>query len=275
MSPKPYFGVKQMLIIGERINSSRKQIAEAISSRNAGFIQNEAKAQVEAEANYIDVNAGSFIGEEAKHLKWLIEVVQEVTDHPLCIDSPDPEVIKSVLPMVKTAPMINSITLEPHRLEGILPLVVEYKSKVIALCQTEDSMAETTEDKVEMAGKLVEKATASGVPLDDLYIDPLVYPVATNTESALATLNAIEQIMKQFPGVHTTCGLTNISYGLPNRRLVNRTFLVAAIVRGLDSAIIDPTDKELYGSLKAALMVMGKDEYCMGYIRPFREGRLE
>ncbi len=275
MSPKPYFGVKQMLIIGERINSSRKQIAEAISSRNAGFIQNEAKAQVEAEANYIDVNAGSFIGEEAKYLKWLIEVVQEVTDHPLCIDSPDPEVIKSVLPMVKTAPMINSITLERHRLEDILPLVVEYKSKVIALCQTEDSMAETTEDKVEMAGKLVEKATASGVPLDDLYIDPLVYPVATNTESALATLNAIEQIMKQFPGVHTTCGLTNISYGLPNRRLVNRTFLVAAIVRGLDSAIIDPTDKELYGSLKAALMVMDKDEYCMGYIRPFREGRLE
>ena len=275
MSPKPYFGVKQMLIIGERINSSRKQIAEAISSRNAAFIQNEAKAQVEAEANYIDVNAGSFIGEEAKHLKWLIEIVQEVTDHPLCIDSPDPEVIKSVLPMVKTAPMINSITLERHRLEDILPLVVEYKSKVIALCQTEDSMAETTEDKVEMVGKLVEKATVSGVPLDDLYIDPLVYPVATNTESALATLNAIEQIMKQFPGVHTTCGLTNISYGLPNRRLVNRTFLVAAIVRGLDSAIIDPTDKELYGSLKAALMVMGKDEYCMGYIRPFREGRLE
>jgi len=264
-----------MLIIGERINSSRKAIAEAISSRNAGFIQKEAKAQVEAEASYLDVNAGSFVGEEAKHLKWLIEVVQEVTDHPLCIDSPDPEVIKSVLPMVKTAPMINSITLEPHRLEGILPLVVKYRSKVIALCQAEDSMAETTEDKVEMAGRLVEKVTASGVPLDDLYIDPLVYPLATNTESALATLNAIEQIMKQFPGVHTTCGLTNISYGLPNRRLVNRTFLVAAVVRGLDSAIFDPADKELYGVLKAAVMVMGKDEFCMEYIRPFREGRLE
>jgi cobalamin-dependent methionine synthase I len=264
-----------MLVIGERINSSRKRIAEAIASRNAGFIQNEATVQVEAEADYLDVNAGSFIGEEARHLRWLIETVQEVTDQPLCIDSPDPEVIKSVLPMVKTAPMINSITLEPHRLQPILPLVVEYKSKVIALCQTEDSMAETTEDKVEIASKLVEKVTASGVALDDLYVDPLVYPVATNTESALATLTAIEQIMRQFPGVHTTCGLTNISYGLPNRRLVNRTFLVAAIVRGLDSAIIDPTDKELYGSLKAAVMVMGKDDFCMEYIKPFREGRLE
>jgi cobalamin-dependent methionine synthase I len=264
-----------MLIIGERINSSRKQIAQAISSHNADLIQNEAKAQAKAGANYIDVNAGSFIGEEGKHLRWLIEAVQEVTDLPLCIDSPDPEVIKSVLPMVKSAPMINSITLEPCRLEGILPLVVEYKSKVIALCQTEDCMAETAEDKVELAGQLVEKVTASGVPLDDLYIDPLVYPLATNTESPLATLDAIEQIMKQFPGVHTTCGLTNISYGLPNRRLVNRSFLVAAVVRGLDSAIIDPTDKRLYGSLKATLMVIGKDEFCMAYVKAFKEGRLE
>lgn len=264
-----------MLIIGERINSSRNQIAQAILSHNSSFIQNEAKAQTDAGVTYIDVNAGSFIGEEVKHLKWLIEVVQEVTDHPLCIDSPDPEVIKEVLPMVKTAPMINSITLEADRLKGILPLVAEYKSKVIALCQTQDSIAETTEDKVNLAGQLVENVTASGVPLDDLYIDPLLYPIGTNTESAKATLDAIEQIMKKFPGVHTTCGLTNISYGLPNRRLVNRTFLVAAIGRGLDSAIIDPTDKKLYGALKTALMVMGKDEFCMEYISTFKEGRLE
>ena len=264
-----------MLIIGERINSSRKQIAQAILSHNSGFIQNEAKAQTDAGATYIDLNAGSFIGEEAKYLKWLIEVVQECTDHPLCIDSPDPRVIKEVLPMVKTAPMINSISLEPDRLKGILPLVAEYKSKVIALCQTQDSIAESTEDKVNLAGQLVENVTASGVPLDDLYIDPLLYPIGTNTESAKATLDAIEQIMKKFPGVHTTCGLTNISYGLPNRRLVNRTFLVAAIGRGLDSAIIDPTDKKLYGALKTALMVMGKDEFCMEYISTFKEGRLE
>lgn len=264
-----------MLIIGERINSSRTPIADAISSRNAGFIQSEAKAQVDAGADYLDVNAGSFIGEEAKHLRWLIEVVQEVTECPLCIDSPDPAVIKSVLPLIKGAPMINSITLEPARLEGILPLIVEYKCKVIGLCQTEDSIAETTEDKVKLAGQLVEKVTASGVLLDDLYIDPLVYPLGTNTGSALATLNAIEQIMKQFPGVHTTCGLTNISYGLPNRKLVNRTFLVAAIVRGLDSAIMDPTDKILYGSLKDVLMLMGKDDFCTEYISAFKEGCLE
>ena len=264
-----------MIIIGERINSSRKAIAQSIASRDSNFIQKEAEAQAKAGADFIDVNAGAFVGEETKYLKWLIEAVQAATELPLCIDSPDPAVIKSVLPLAKAPPMINSITLESSRLEGILPLVVEYKCKVIGLCQTEDFIAETTEDKAKLAGQLMEKLTASGVPLDDLYIDPLLYPLGTNTKCALATLDAIEQIMKQFPGVHTTCGLTNISYGLPNRKLVNRAFLVAAVVRGLDSAIIDPTDKKLYSALKAALMVMGKDEFCMEYISAYREGRLE
>ena len=264
-----------MLIIGERINSSRKPIAEAISSRNVFLIQNEAKAQAAAGAHYVDVNAGTFVGKEAKHLRWVIEVVQEATDLPLCIDSPDPAVIKAMIPLIKKTPMINSITLEPSRLEGILPLVVEKKAKVIGLCQSGDFIADTAEAKVNMAGQLIEKVMAASIPLDDLYIDPLVYPLATNDRSALATLNAIEQIMTKFPGVHTTCGLTNVSYGLPGRKLVNRTFLVAAITRGLDSAILDPTDKQLFGALKAALMSGGKDEFCMEYITAFREGRIE
>jgi len=264
-----------MLIIGERINSSRKSIAEAISSRNISFIQNEAKIQAAAGAHYLDVNAGTFIGEEAEHLEWIVETVQRVTDLSLCIDSPDPSVIKAMIPLVKKTPMINSITLEPSRLEGILPLVAEHKMKVIALCQSGDAIADTGEAKLKMAGQLVESVKAVGIPLDHLYIDPLVYPLATNDQSAVATLNAIERIMREFPGVHTTCGLTNLSYGLPNRKLVNRTFLVAAVARGLDSAILDPTDKQLFGALKAALMIAGKDEFCMEYIAGFREGRLE
>jgi 5-methyltetrahydrofolate--homocysteine methyltransferase len=264
-----------LLIIGERINSSRKPIAEAISSRNTTFIQNEAKVQAVAGADYLDVNAGTFEGEEAKHLQWVIETVQEVVDLPLSIDSPDPSVIKAMIPLVKKTPMINSITLEPLRLVGILPLVAEHKMKVIALCQSGDTIADTAEGKVEMAGQLVEKVKAAGIPLDDLYIDPLVYPLATNDQSALATLEAFEKIMKQFPGVHTTCGLTNVSYGLPDRKLVNRIFLVSAVARGLDSAILDPTDKQLFGALKAALMIAGKDEFCMQYITAFREERFK
>lgn len=264
-----------MLIIAERINASRKYIRQAIASGNAAFLQDEAKTQVLAGADYIDVNAGTFVGEEADRLRWVIETVQAVIDVPLCIDSPDPEVIEHVLPFVNRRPIINSITLEPDRLESILPLVVEHKTKVIGLCQAEDSMAETTEEKVMLAGRIVEMVTKAGVPLDDLYIDPLVYPLSTDTQSALATVNSIERIMCEFPGVHTTCGLTNASYGLPNRKLVNRTFLVTAVAHRLDSAILDPTDKHLYGALRAALAVVGKDDFCMRYISDYREGRFE
>jgi len=264
-----------LLIIAERINSTRKSIAEATEAKDAALIQEEAKAQAEAGADYVDVNAGTFIKEEADYLKWLIQVVQEVTDLPLCIDSPDPKIIEAVLPLVNRTPMVNSITLEPARLDGILPLVAEHKAKVIGLCQAEELPPHTAADKLRLAGRLVEKVTGAGVPLDDLYIDALVYPIATNSESALATIDAIEQIMKEFPGVHTTCGLTNVSYGMPNRKLINRTFLVAAVTRGLDSAILDPTDKQLFGALKASLAIIAKDEFCLEYIEAFRKGRLK
>jgi len=136
-------------------------------------------------------------------------------------------------------------------------------------------LSETVDQKVALARQLVEKLTGAGVPLDDLYIDPLVYPLSTNPKSAAATLEAIGEIMRRFPGVHTVCGLTNVSYGLPARKLINRAFLAAAINRGLDSAIIDPTDKLLYAMLKAATLVAGQDDYCMDYITVFRQGRLE
>lgn len=264
-----------MLIVAERINASRKQIAQAISAGDRAFIREEAKAQTRAGAHYIDVNAGTFVGEEADKLKWIVEAVQEVTDLPLSIDSPDAEVIKAVMPVLKKTPLINSITLEPSRIEGILPVVVAHKTKVIALCQSEHGPAETTERKVALAGQLLEKLTGAGVPLDDIYIDPLVFPLSTNPRSANATLNAIGEIVKKFPGAHTICGLTNVSYGLPARKLVNRAFLAAAITNGLDSAIIDPTDKPLCAMLKAVTLVVGKDDFCMDYIRAFREGRLE
>jgi 5-methyltetrahydrofolate--homocysteine methyltransferase len=264
-----------MLIIAERINASRKRIAEAIAAEDLQLIQDEARNQAAAGADYIDVNAGTFVGEETAKLKWLMAAVEQVTDTPLCLDSPDPEVIRAVLPLVQRTPLVNSITLEPSRLERILPLVVAHKARLIALCQSEESMAETADEKVDLAGRLVEKVTAAGLPLADLFIDPLVYPLSTNPQSAVATLEAIERIMREFPGVHTTCGLTNVSHGLPSRKLINRTFLVSAISRGLDSAILDPTDKHLFASLKAATAVSGRDEYCMGYITAFREGRLD
>ncbi len=264
-----------MIIIGEKINSSRKLIADAIVFGDREYIQKEAKAQAEAGADYIDVNAAAFLEKEAEFLQWIIEAVQEVTDLPLCLDSPDPAVIKKVIPLLKKPPMINSITLETSRLDNILPLVLDYKATVIGLCQTKDQMGKTAAEKMEIAGRLIEKVTSCGIDIDALYIDPLVFPVGADSNSVLATLDAIEEIMKQYDGVHTVCGLTNVSHGLPNRKLVNRTFLAEAIARGLDAAILDPTDKQLFSVMRAALMLMGKDKYCMQYIKDFRNGLLE
>ncbi len=263
-----------MLIVAERINASRKSIGEAIKAKDADFIRVEAKAQAAAGANYLDVNAGTFVGQEAEYLCWLAEVVQGVTDLPLCLDSPDAAAIAAALKKVKGRAMVNSITLEKRRLEGMLPLVKKYKTKIVALCQSDKGMANTINEKVSIARQIVEILTKEGVALDDIYIDPLIYPIATDTQSAVAALGAIEEIRQLFPGVHTIAGLTNISFGLPVRKLINRTFLVAAMAHGLDSAIIDPTDRELMASLIAAEAILARDKFCAGYITAYRKGKL-
>ena len=134
--------------------------------------------------------------------------------------------------------------------------------------------ASTAEQKVDLATQLVERLTRAGLPLDDIYVDPLVFPLATESGSANATLDAIGEIMQRFPGVHTICGLSNVSHGLPVRKLINRTFLVAAIGRGMDAAIIDPTDMQLMQALLAAQAVYGRDDYCMNYIGAYQDGKL-
>ena len=187
-----------------------------------------------------------------------MDTVQAVTDKPLCLDSPDAAALAAALPKVKTAaPMLNSINLERDRYDRVLPLALEHRTKLIALCQGEGVPAATAAHKVELASELVERLTRAGVPLDDIYVDPLVFPLGTDSQSAQATLEAIGTIMQRFPGVHTICGLTNVSHGLPLRKLINRTFLVGAMGRGMDAAIVDPTDPELVSAMYAARACSG------------------
>jgi cobalamin-dependent methionine synthase I len=263
-----------MLIVAERINSSRKSISEALKAKDVDFIRHEGRAQTEAGAHYIDVNAGSFIGQEAEYLCWLVDVVQGATDLPLCLDSPDPAAIAAALKLVKQPCLINSITMEKQRLDGLLPLIKQYGTKIVALCQSEAGMASTVAEKVDIARQIVEILTREGVAAGDIFIDPLIYPVATDTRSAVAALGAIREITAQMPEVHTICGLTNVSYGLPVRKLLNRTFLVAAMAQGLDSVIIDPTDRELMAALVAAEAILDRDKFCAGYITAYRQGKL-
>lgn len=264
-----------MLIIAERINATRKSIKQAIADRDVEFIKKEVSNQTACGAHYIDLNAGTFVGQEAECMKWLIDIAQETSELPLSIDSPDPAVIKEVLPMVKKQPIINSITFEKERLEGILPLVKEYNTKVVALCQSTDLTPTSADDKYKVASQLVTVLNEGGIKNEDILVDPLLFPVATDIKATGETYRAMQRIMKDFPGIYTVCGLTNVSYGLPQRKLLNRTFLTAAIAYGMNGAILDPTDSDLMKTLYAARTIAGQDEYCMDFINSTRSDLFE
>lgn len=265
-----------MLIIAERINTSRKAIAPAVASKDVAFVQNEAQSQAAAGAQYIDVNCGTLLEQEPEHMAWLVDVVQEVVRVPLSIDSPNPAAVRVGLERHRNGqPFLNSISNEKERLEGLLPLVLEYKAKVVAMSSgSKDAMPHTTEERVAEATLLVERLTQAGVSLDDIYVDPMVFPIGADSNSGKAVLDTIRTVMERFPGVHTICGLSNVSYGLPLRKLLNQNFLVLCMAAGLDAAILDPTDGRLMSNVLAAEALLGRDEYCVNYVQASREERL-
>ena len=265
-----------MIIIGEKINSTLKSIRPAIESYDAEAIADLARRQHEAGATFIDVNAGIFVEDEPERLAWLVETVQNAVDAPLTIDSPSGAAIKKALEVNKNPKvMINSITDEPQRFNEILPLVVEYKAGVVALCMDDTGMPETVSDRVAIAESLVKKLTKEGVPQEDIYIDPLVRPISTGNHYGNVAIETIREVKKEFPDVHIACGLSNISFSLPARKLINQAFLVAAIGAGMDGAIIDPMDKKLMSMIYASEALFGKDNYCKNYLKKFRSGEIE
>jgi 5-methyltetrahydrofolate--homocysteine methyltransferase len=261
-----------MIIVGELINASRKSVREVIEKQDDAEIIKIAQAQKDNGAHYIDVNAGVFVGQESELLKWLVATVQSTVDIPCCIDSPDPRVIEAALAVHKGTAIINSISLEKDRFERLVPVVVDSKSKVVALCMSDEGMPETADQRMATADKLVNGLVKKGVPIGDIYVDPLVQPVATNNTFGIEFLQAIERITQTFKGVHTMCGLSNISFGLPERKFINQAFMVMAIAKGLDGAIVNPLDKRMMGCIKAAEMLMGRDAYCMNYLKAYRSG---
>ncbi len=264
-----------MLIVGERINASRKNIKPAIETRDAGLIVKEATDQVNAGAHLVDVNAGVFVKKEVEYLPWLVETIQAAVDVPLCVDSPDPKAIEAALAVHKGQPMINSISLEEKRFEEILPLIGKYKAKVVALCMSDKGMPKTADERYDIAAELIERLTKAGVPLDDIYVDPLVMAVSTDSSFGIEFLRAVRRIMEGHPGVHTICGLSNISYGLPLRKQINQIFASMAMAVGLDALIIDPLDTKMMANILTAETLMGGDPYCAGYLAAYREGRFE
>ncbi|MCR4406005.1 MAG: methyltetrahydrofolate cobalamin methyltransferase [Anaerolineae bacterium] len=261
-----------MQIIGEKINGTRKRVAQAIMERDSAFIQDLAIRQAEAGAAWLDVNAGTHPNREPDDLIWLVETIQPVVKVPLCLDSANPQALAAAIQVVQQTPMINSISGEPSRLEGILPLVAKHSCPVIALAMDERGIPETCEQRMAVVHKVMEATRAAGVPDEKVYVDPLAMTLATNTQAALITLDTIHAIRREFPNVHLTIGLSNISFGLPARSYINRVFLTLALQAGLDSAIIDPLDREMKAVLIAAELVLGRDRHCLNYTRAYRAG---
>jgi cobalamin-dependent methionine synthase I len=261
-----------MEIIGEKINGTRKRVAQAIAERDAGFIRDLARSQAEAGAAWLDVNAGTHPKQEPDDLIWLVENVQAAADTPLCLDSANPQALTVAIEAVDKTPMINSISGEPERLEGILPLVAGHGCRVIALAMDAKKIPETSEARVAVIHEVMEAIRAADVPDECVYVDPLVMTIGTNVQSGRIFLDTLRAVREAYPTVHFTAGLSNISFGLPARSLINRAFLTLALGAGLDSAILDPTDRELRATLLAAELALGRDNHCLNYTRAYRAG---
>ncbi|HZK56322.1 MAG TPA: methyltetrahydrofolate cobalamin methyltransferase [Desulfosporosinus sp.] len=265
-----------MLIVGELINTSRKAIGEAVDKKDANYIQKVAIEQKEAGADYLDVNCGTKVFNEVETMEWLVNTVQEVVQIPLCIDSPDPKVLEAGLALCKYGrSMINSISGEQKRFEAVLPLISKYNAKVVALCMDDQGMPETSGDRMRVVKSLYSNLSAAGILDEDMYFDPLFKPVSSVQTAGTEVLETIKLIKEDYPNVHFMCGLSNVSYGLPNRKILNRLFVVQTMTLGMDGYVLNPTDKAMMGTIYASTVLLGQDEYCMGYIAAHRNGLYE
>lgn len=265
-----------MLIIGERINSTRAQIQIAIKDRNAAYILKEVHRQVDAGADFIDVNCAMSLGDEVQDIDWVISVIQsDLKGASICLDSPNYLAIERGIKVFKAIGeiFINSITGDDSRIKNIVPLAKARDAKLIALTMDEFGMPNTAEERVKAAANILAKVKKLGFKEESLYFDPLIRPISTEPEQAREFLRSISMI-KSLGKVKTICGLSNVSYGLPNRKVINSVFMAMAIHSGLDAAILDPTDKNIMSSIAAARALTCKDEYCAEYIKAFREGKL-
>jgi len=267
-----------MIIIGEKINATRKAVAAALADRDEQFIIETALTQAHAGANYIDVNGGDpREGQEIRNIEWLVGLVQANTELPLAIDSADPEAMDAGLSLASRGakPILNSISLESDSIEKRLEILAKHECMVIGLVMSDDGPPKGIEDRVERAGQLIEKFQACGKQIGEIIIDPCFFPVSADTACGRAVIDAIAAIHAQWPEVHVGGGCSNISYGLPKRRLVNFALLTQAIYHGMDVGIIDPCIPGIVPTILAAETVAGKDDFCMNYITAEREGKLQ
>jgi 5-methyltetrahydrofolate--homocysteine methyltransferase len=264
-----------MIIIGEKINATRKKIAAAVEARDSDYILQVGREQVEAGADYLDVNGGD-PAKEVENMSWLVELLQKEFQIPLCIDSANPEAIKSGLELAKTGKsMVNSISAEKERLESMLPVLSEYTCNVVALCMSDEGPPKGVDDRIATAENLIEKLCGAGKKIDEIYVDFCVFPVSADQDAPHAMCLAIQKLREMHPEIHFCAGMSNVSYGLPERRLINQAFTAQLIGFGLDAIICDPNAPGMLGTIYASEALAGRDEFCMNYLTAHREGKLK
>ncbi|MDR1572171.1 MAG: dihydropteroate synthase [Clostridiales Family XIII bacterium] len=263
-----------MIFIGEKINGTRKSIKAAVLERDAEQIRRTALEQAEAGADYLDVNAGTSPDRELEDMLWLVDTVQAAVDLPLCIDSPSPSVLRAAADRAKAPPIINSVNADPQKIEAILPLVRDLGCGVIALALDESrtGMPRTLDERMENVDSMMRGIERHGIAIENVFIDPLIMSVSTDNGAGPMAFEAIRRIRSAYPGAHITGGLSNISFGLPRRELVNRVFLALAMAAGMDSAVLDPANTALIETLKATELLLARDRFCRSYTKAAKSG---
>lgn len=261
------------VLIGERINpTGKKKLAEALKDGNLELVRQEALAQVQAGADILDVNVGAAGVDEVALLPQAVQAVMDTVDVPLCLDSANPAALEAALKVYKGKPLINSVTGEEHSMANVLPLVKKYGAAVIGLVQDEGGVSNNSERRVAIARKIVERAAALGIPCEDIIIDCLTLTVSADTTAGLATIETARKVRSEL-GVNITLGASNISFGLPDRDLVNNAFLAIVIAAGVTCPIVDVAKAR--PSVLAADLALGRDRYAMRYIKAYRQRRTQ
>jgi 5-methyltetrahydrofolate--homocysteine methyltransferase len=256
------------IIIGEKINpTGRKKLAAALTQGNYDYVLDLASRQVETGADLLDVNVGVPGIDEVAVLPQVAKIVSSAVDVPLCIDSANRNALIEVLKVLPGKPLVNSVNGEEASLSAILPVIKEYKAAVIGLTMDENGISNDPEVRLSIAANIMERATRLGIPTEDVIIDPLVLTVGADQKAARVTLTTIELVRREF-GVNINLGASNVSFGLPDRHSVNQTFLALAMGVGASCAITDP--EKLSPTIKAADLLLGRDEYATSFITNFR-----
>ena len=257
------------VLIGERINpTGKKKLAEALKAGDLEIVRKEALAQTQAGADIIDVNVGAFGIDEAALLPKAVQAVMETVDTPLCLDSSNPDALEAALKVYKGKPLVNSVTGEERSLKRILPLIKEYGAAVIGLVQDDEGIPKDTEGRVRVAHKIVDKVEAAGIPREDLVIDCLAFAVGAEPTSGVAVIEAIGRIRAEL-GVNMTMGASNVSFGLPDRELLNNAFVVIAAAAGATCLIVDAA--KVRSIILAADLVLGRDKRARRYNEAYRQ----